>query len=382
VNEYYTLVTQVGQDKLAAAAAGDGSVNLTDIAVGDGNYTPSVSQTALVSEKWRASLNSVQTDGANPGRVIAEGVVAPEAGGWYIREVGLFDTDGDLFAIARFPETYKPVLESGSAKDLVLRLYLDIGSAAAVTLNVDPSLVLATREYVGETTNPLTAGLYEATARVEQAQKAIEDIRLRVFAQGTAFIRNKAVVQGFVLTKAAVRYLDLSQTGTVADGVSIAKIDGRYVSMIDDDLEVPIPENGTTEAMLRYVYLVNVGADDYSVLLGESVPDEALLLYSVTIPAGNTGNDISAVTLTDNRVIAEPRSWLASQLPSVSIALDYPMPAGQEYDVLLTAESATDLAAIGTLRAYGKLDNGFKIGFSGSADNVVVRWTLAAINRD
>jgi hypothetical protein len=382
MNEYYTLITTIGQAKLAAAAASEDSINLANIAVGDGSYTPSVGQTSLVSEKWRASLSTVQTDAANPGRVIAEGVVPPEAGGWYIREVGLFDADGDLFAIAKFPETYKPVLESGSAKDLFLRLYLDVGSAAAVSLSVDPSLILATREYIGEQTNPLAVGMQEALARASQNQKAIDDVRQRVFSQGTATIKNKHVVQGFVLTKADVRYLHLSETGTVGSGESIAWIDGRYAKFADDDLEVPIPENPGTDDITRYAYLADLGAGEYGVLLGETVPDAAMLLYTVIIPAGNTGNDISAVTLTDNREIREPRSWMTTALPSAYVALDYAMPAGQDYDVLLTVESATDRSAVGELYPYDKQDNGFKVGMTGRADNVLVRYTVAAINRD
>ncbi|MCD6526990.1 MAG: phage tail protein [Desulfuromonas sp.] len=382
MNEYYTLITTIGQAKLAAAAASEDSINLADIAVGDGNYTPSVGQTSLVSEKWRASLSTVQTDAVNPGRVIAEGVVPPEAGGWYIREVGLLDADGDLFAIAKFPETYKPVLESGSAKDLFLRLYLDIGSAAAVTLSVDPSLVLATREYVGEQTNPLAVGVQEALARTAQNQKAIDEVRKCVFAQGTTHIKNKHVVKGFVLTKADVRYLHLSETGTVGSGESIARIDGGYAKLVDDGLEVAVPENLGTEAITRYAYLADLGAGEYGVLLGETVPDAAMLLYTATIPAGNTGNDISAVTLTDNRVINDPQSWLTTASPSAYVPLEYPLPSGQDYDVLLTVESATDRAAVGDLYPYDKQDNGFKVGFSGTADNVLVRYTVAAINRD
>jgi hypothetical protein len=274
------------------------------------------------------------------------------------------------------------VLESGSARDLFLRLYLDIGSAAAVTLSVDPSLVLATREYVGEQTNPLAAGMQEAMARAEMAQKSVDDVRQRVFAQGTVVIKNKYVVQGFVLTKSDVRYLHLSETGTVSNGESIAYIDGGYAKLIDDDLEVPIPENPGDADMIRHAYLADLGGGDYKVVLGDDVPDAGLLLYVVTIPAGSTGNDISAVTLTDSREIKDPLSWLRESAPNAYVALKHPLPAGQAYDVLLTVESASDRAAVGDLRPYDKQDNGFKIGFSGTADNVVVRYTVAAINRD
>ncbi|OQY20068.1 MAG: hypothetical protein B6I36_02165 [Desulfobacteraceae bacterium 4572_35.1] len=382
MNKYYTLITTIGQAKLAAATASEDSINLASIAVGDGDYTPSVGQTSLVGEKWRASLSTVQADAANPGRVIAEGVVPPEVGGWYIREVGLFDADGDLFAVARFPETYKPVLESGSAKDLFLRLYLEIGSAAAVTLSVDPSLVLATREYVGEQTNPLAIGMQEALARASQNQKSIDEVRQRIFAQGTIHIKNKHVIKGFVLTRADVRYLHLSETGTVGTGESIARIDGGYAKLVDDDLEIAVPENFGDEDLTRYAYLVDLGVGEYGVLLGDTVPLAAILLYTVTIPAGNTGNDISAVGLIDNRLINDPQSWLVAALPNAYVPLTYPLPTGQNYDVLLTVESATNRAAVGDLYPYDKQDNGFKVGFSGTADNVLVRYTVAAINRD
>ncbi|WP_222103259.1 phage tail protein [Chromobacterium vaccinii] len=148
-NDFFTLLTAVGKAKLAAAASGGAPLKLSQMAVGEGDngayYTPTESQTALKSEAWRAGLNHLSTDPANPNWIVAELVIPDQVGGFTIREVGVFDADGALFAVGKFPESYKPVLADGANKQLYVRMILEVSNAAAVTLMVDPSVVLATR---------------------------------------------------------------------------------------------------------------------------------------------------------------------------------------------------------------------------------------------
>ncbi|MEN2426901.1 phage tail protein [Chromobacterium vaccinii] len=148
-NDFFTLLTAVGKAKLAAAASGGAPLKLSQMAVGEGDngayYTPAESQTALKSEAWRAGLNHLSTDPANPSWIVAELVIPDQVGGFTIREVGVFDADGALFAVGKFPESYKPVLADGANKQLYVRMILEVSNAAAVTLMVDPSVVLATR---------------------------------------------------------------------------------------------------------------------------------------------------------------------------------------------------------------------------------------------
>lgn len=149
--KYYAVLTNVGAAKLANATALGAQVEITQMAVGDGNGalpTPNPAQTALVHELRRAPLNSLSVDPNNASQIIAEQVIPEDVGGWWIREIGLFDKDGDMIAVANCAETYKPQLQEGSGRVQVVRMILIVSSTAAVTLKIDPSVVLATRAYV------------------------------------------------------------------------------------------------------------------------------------------------------------------------------------------------------------------------------------------
>ncbi len=152
-NTYYTLLTQAGQASIANAIALGQQVTLTHMAVGDGNGSPTVpkeTQTELVQEVYRAAINQLLTDPDNPNYLIAEMIVPTNVGGWFVREVGLFDEDDNLLAIANFPETYKPKLEEGSGRDLIIRIILQVQSTDAITLKIDPTIVLASQAWVKE----------------------------------------------------------------------------------------------------------------------------------------------------------------------------------------------------------------------------------------
>ncbi|ELG6003362.1 phage tail protein [Salmonella enterica] len=151
--KYYALLTNVGAAKLANATALGEQVEITQMAVGDGNGalpTPNPAQTALVHELRRASLNTLTIDPVNTNQIIAEQVIPGDVGGWWIREIGLYDSKGDLIAIANCAETYKPLLQEGSGRMQVIRVILIVSSTQAVTLKIDPSVVLATRQYVDD----------------------------------------------------------------------------------------------------------------------------------------------------------------------------------------------------------------------------------------
>lgn len=151
--KYYALLTNVGAAKLANATALGEQVEITQMAVGDGNGalpTPNPAQTALVHELRRAPLNTLTIDPVNTNQIIAEQVIPEDVGGWWIREIGLYDSDGDMIAVANCAETYKPLLQEGSGRMQVIRVILIVSSTQAVTLKIDPSVVLATRQYVDD----------------------------------------------------------------------------------------------------------------------------------------------------------------------------------------------------------------------------------------
>ncbi|WP_228286770.1 phage tail protein [Pectobacterium carotovorum] len=150
---YFALLTNIGAAKLANATALGSRLNITQMAVGDGGGVlpiPNPAQTALINEQRRAALNSLSVDPKNPSQIIAEQVIPENEGGWWVREVGLFDDDGNLIAVANCPETYKPLLQQGSGRVQTVRMILIVSSTDAVTLKIDPAVVLATRIYVDE----------------------------------------------------------------------------------------------------------------------------------------------------------------------------------------------------------------------------------------
>lgn len=151
---YYCLLTRVGEAKLAKATALGTRLAITHLAVGDGGGSvpqPEPAQTALKHEVRRGLVNELKVDPLNPNQIIIEQVIPEEAGGWWIREVGAFDADGDMIAVGNCPESYKPVLAEGSGRTQIIRMVLIVSSTDAVTLKVDPSVVLATKQYVTET---------------------------------------------------------------------------------------------------------------------------------------------------------------------------------------------------------------------------------------
>ncbi|MBK2876363.1 phage tail protein [Escherichia coli] len=151
--KFYTLLTDIGAAKLASAAALGVPLKITHMAVGDGGGalpTPDAKQAALVNEKRRAALNMLYIDPQNSSQIIAEQVIPENEGGWWIREVGLFDESGALIAVGNCPESYKPQLAEGSGRTQTVRMVLITSSTDNITLKIDPAIVLATRKYVDD----------------------------------------------------------------------------------------------------------------------------------------------------------------------------------------------------------------------------------------
>ncbi|CAG9000668.1 MAG: hypothetical protein CENE_02668 [Candidatus Celerinatantimonas neptuna] len=151
MNTYFTILTFIGAAKLANATALGQTVKLTQMAIGDGNgspVTPQQSQSALIHEVRRADLNSVSIDSDNANWIICEVVIPADVGGFTIREVGIYDSDKNLIAVGNFPATYKPKLTEGSGRTQTIRIVLEVSSTKSMELKIDPSVVLATREYV------------------------------------------------------------------------------------------------------------------------------------------------------------------------------------------------------------------------------------------
>ncbi|EML6402811.1 tail fiber protein [Escherichia coli] len=152
--KFKTIITDTGAKKLAQAAAPGGNpVRLTHMAVGDGGGTlptPDSKQTRLVHEVWRHTVNRVILDATHQNRIIAELVIPPETGGFWIREIGVFDEHGDLIAVGNTAESYKPTVAEGSGRAQTFRTILTVSSTATVALTVDNTMVMATVDYVDD----------------------------------------------------------------------------------------------------------------------------------------------------------------------------------------------------------------------------------------
>ena len=148
---YSTIHTTYGLARIASAEATGTPINLTHFAVGDGSGSPVLplpGMTALTNERWRTTINRIVLDPANPGRVYVEGVIPFDQGGWMIREIGIFDDAGQLFAVGNFPDVYKTIPSDGSSNDVVVRVELFFSNAAVITLLIDPVIAAATQAWV------------------------------------------------------------------------------------------------------------------------------------------------------------------------------------------------------------------------------------------
>lgn len=194
MQKFYTVLTNVGLAKLAAAHVEGSAVKLQNMHVGTGggsNYYDIYDAdrlrglTALVDEKWSSQLNDKVTDPDNPSWVVLEAVIPSDVGGWTIREIGISDEDGDMIAIGRFPETVKPNLGLGSTREMVLQSIIEVSNAESVTLAIDPSFILATRKWVNEVAIPeamelLDERVLEAAGHADRSEVARDIAQLAV----------------------------------------------------------------------------------------------------------------------------------------------------------------------------------------------------------
>ncbi|MBZ8668308.1 phage tail protein [Escherichia coli] len=151
--KYYAILTNQGAARLANVTMLGSKLNLTQMAVGDANgvlSTPDPAQTKLINQKRIAPLNLLSVDPNNQSQIIAEQIIPENEGGFWIREIGLYDDEGVLIAVANCPETYKPQLQEGSGRTQTIRMILVVTNTEAITLKIDPSVVLATRKYVDD----------------------------------------------------------------------------------------------------------------------------------------------------------------------------------------------------------------------------------------
>lgn len=171
--QYGTLITNIGLAKIANAQVTQSKVGLENIALGDGNgahYVPTQNQTALVNEVWRGPVADVSIDPKNNNRITVKAVIPVTVGGFTIREIGVFDNEGFLIAVGQYPEKYKPQLIEGVAEETIIHFVIETNNANVVKLNIDPTVIIASQEYVDKKFNYLDSRIGD-TSKLETDYK-------------------------------------------------------------------------------------------------------------------------------------------------------------------------------------------------------------------
>lgn len=218
---YFALLTTYGEKVLAEVSALGTKIELTQMAVGDGGGslpTPDTQQTRLVNEKRRAAINTLFIDPLNANQIIAEQVIPENEGGWWIREMGLFDKSGMLVAVANCPETYKPLLAEGSGRTQTIRMILIVSHTESVTLKIDPTVVLATRKYVDDAIQVLDRRITELTANDVGAVPITRRVNNKQL--NTDITLNAGDVGAYTKAEADTKIADAKKAGTDAQATA------------------------------------------------------------------------------------------------------------------------------------------------------------------
>ncbi|MCC0708175.1 phage tail protein [Clostridioides sp. ES-S-0190-01] len=171
--KYYTILTKAGKASIANATALGKKVDLVKLQLGDGGgneYNPTEEQTSLKKVVWEGDISNVKIDDENSNWIVIETVIPGSIGGFMIREVGIFNSDNKLIAVSKYPETYKPTVDSGSVKDLIIRIILVVSNTSSVNLKVDPTVILATLKDIQDLDTKIDTTKTELTSNIETAK--------------------------------------------------------------------------------------------------------------------------------------------------------------------------------------------------------------------
>ncbi|WP_260620641.1 phage tail protein [Pseudomonas protegens] len=228
-SQFFAILTAVGEAKQANATALGTPWTFKEMAVGDANGTdpiPNRAQTKLINEWRRAPVNQVRTDPANPNIIITEQVIPPDVGGRWIREIGLFDADGDLVAVANCAPSFKPLLAQGTGKTQVIRMNFIVANTAQIVLKIDPAVVLATREYVD-------SAVIEALAKLDFKHSALVATTANIALSGIQAIDG-------VLLPADARVLVKNQAQAKDNGLYVVSSTGVWTRAQDADTSLEV----------------------------------------------------------------------------------------------------------------------------------------------
>ncbi|EFK0312605.1 phage tail protein, partial [Escherichia coli] len=371
--KFKTIITDTGAKKLAQAAAPGGNpVRLTHMAVGDGGGTlptPDSKQTRLVHEVWRHTVNRVILDATHQNRIIAELVIPPETGGFWIREIGVFDEHGDLIAVGNTAESYKPTVAEGSGRAQTFRTILTVSSTATVALTVDNTMVMATVDYVDDKLkeheqsrrhpdasltakgfvqlSSATNSTSETLAATPKAVKAAYDLANAKYTAQDATTAQKGIVQLSSATNSTSETLAATSKAVKAvmdETNKKAPLNSPALTGIPTTPTAPKGTNNTQIASTAYV-MTAIAA------LVDSSPDALNTLNELAAALGNDPN--FATTMTNALAGKQPKDATLTALAGLATAADrFPYFTGNDVASLATlTKVGRDILAKSTVAA-------------------------------
>ncbi|WP_097427805.1 phage tail protein [Escherichia coli] len=371
--KFKTVITDTGAKKLAQAAAPDGKpVRLTHMAVGDGGGTlptPDSKQTRLVHEVWRHTVNRVILDATHQNRIIAELVIPPETGGFWIREIGVFDEHGDLIAVGNTAESYKPAVAEGSGRAQTFRTILTVSSTATVALTVDNTMVMATVDYVDdklkehEQSRPhpdasLTAkgfvqlssatnSVSETQAATPKAVKAAYDLANAKYTAQDATTAQKGIVQLSSATNSTSETLAATSKAVKAVMDETNKKAPLNSPALTGTPTTPTARQGTNNTQIASTAFVMAAI----AALVDSSPDALNTLNELAAALGNDPN--FATTMTNALAGKQPKDATLTALAGLATAADrFPYFTGNDVASLATlTKVGRDILAKSTVAA-------------------------------
>ncbi|HCH7608820.1 TPA: phage tail protein [Escherichia coli] len=371
--KFKTIITDTGAKKLAQAAAPDGKpVRLTHMAVGDGGGTlptPDSKQTRLVHEVWRHTVNRVILDATHQNRIIAELVIPPETGGFWIREIGVFDEHGDLIAVGNTAESYKPTVAEGSGRAQTFRTILTVSSTATVALTVDNTMVMATVDYVDDKLKEheqsrrhpdasLTAKGFvqlssatnsdsETQAATPKAVKAAYDLANGKYTAQDATTARKGIVQLSSATNSTAETLAATSKAVKAVMDETNKKAPLNSPALTGTPTTPTAQQGTNNTQIASTAFVMAAI----AALVDSSPDALNTLNELAAALGNDPN--FATTMTNALAGKQPKDATLTALAGLATVADrFPYFTGNDVASLATlTEVGRDILAKSTVAA-------------------------------
>ncbi len=373
--KYYAILTNQGAARLANATMLGSKLNLTQMAVGDANGvlpTPDPAQTKLINQKRIAPLNLLSVDPNNQSQIIAEQIIPENEGGFWIREIGLYDDEGVLIAVANCPETYKPQLQEGSGRTQTIRMILVVTNTEAITLKIDPSVVLATRKYVDDKISEheqsrrhpdasLTAKGFtqlssainsesETLAATPKAVKAAYDLANAKYTAQNATTTQKGIVQLSSATNSTSETLAATPKAVkvVMDETNKkAPLNSPALTGTPTTPTAPQGTNNTQIASTAFV-MAAIAA------LVDSSPDALNTLNELAAALGNDPN--FATTMTNALAGKQPKDATLTALAELATSADK-LPYFTRADrAALTALTSVGRAILGKTSTQGVLD--------------------------